>query len=260
MDYEKLYNEAILRAQKHLLCANHGVDGIIEDIFPELAQSKDEKMFDMCMKALDAPDARSCIKSWGINPDDVKNWLEKQKEQRKTGIPETIYPRFCVGDVLCRKGWDDCTVQEIYLYYDPVYICKNTEGIETHISFSEQDKWWKKPIEPDTETRDIWEYTREWTDKFGRFPKDEDELVACIDYVMKRQKPANKIEPKFKVGDWIINNDKRIAVPTQILEIEEYGYVTSRGYTSFDKVKTDYHLWNIQDAKDGDVLVSKIDE
>jgi len=70
------------------------------------------------------------------------------------------------------------------------------------------------------------------------------------------QAPADKVEPKFKVGDWIINNDKRIAVPTQILELEKYGYVTSRGYISFDKVKTDYHLWTIQDAKDGDVLAN----
>ena len=68
------------------------------------------------------------------------------------------------------------------------------------------------------------------------------------------QKPVGNVEPKFKVGDWIINNDKRIAVPTQILKMENYGYLTSMGYTSFDKVRTDYHLWTIQDAKDGDVL------
>ena len=70
------------------------------------------------------------------------------------------------------------------------------------------------------------------------------------------QNPTDMVEPKFKVGDWIINNDKRIAFPTQILKIEEYGYVTSWGYTSFDKVKTDYHLWTIEDTKDGDVLAA----
>ena len=74
------------------------------------------------------------------------------------------------------------------------------------------------------------------------------------------QKPADETESKFNVGDWIINNDKRIAVPIKILKIEKYGYVTSSGYTSFDKVKTDYHLWTIQDAKDGDVLAYVTDE
>lgn len=76
------------------------------------------------------------------------------------------------------------------------------------------------------------------------------------DYELVEQNPVDKHEHKFKVGDWIINNDKRIAVPIQILKIEKYGYVVSDGYTSFDKVKTDYHLWTIQDANDGDVLVA----
>ena len=117
-------------------------------------------------------------------------------------------------------------------------------------SFGLKSRVSRSPVEQDTETRDLWEYIQEWREKFGRIPKDEDELADCIDYVMKRQKPADKIEPKFKVGDWVINNDKRIAVPTQILEIEKYGYVTSRGYISFGKVKTDYHLLTIQDAKE----------
>ena len=45
-------------------------------------------------------------------------------------------------------------------------------------------------IEQDTEIHDLWVYIREWNDKFGRLPKDEDELAACVDYVMKRQKPV----------------------------------------------------------------------
>ena len=48
----------------------------------------------------------------------------------------------------------------------------------------------QKFIEQDTEVNDLWVYIREWNDKFGRLPKDEDELAACIDYVMKRQKAA----------------------------------------------------------------------
>lgn len=48
----------------------------------------------------------------------------------------------------------------------------------------------QKPVEQDTEVHDLWVYIREWNDKFGRLPKDEDELAACIDYVMKRQKLA----------------------------------------------------------------------
>ena len=84
---------------------------------------------------------------------------------------------------------------------------------------------------------------------------DIDEIIEK----MSEQKTSDKIKSKFKIGDWIINNDKRIAVPTQILKIEKYGYVTSSGYISFNKVKTDYHLWTIQDANDGDVLYTTCD-
>lgn len=45
-------------------------------------------------------------------------------------------------------------------------------------------------VEQDTEIRDLWVYIREWNDKFGRLPKDEDELASCINYVIKRQKPS----------------------------------------------------------------------
>lgn len=44
--------------------------------------TEDEKMRAMAIKAVYAPEAQSCIKSWGINPDDVIAWLEKQGAQK----------------------------------------------------------------------------------------------------------------------------------------------------------------------------------
>jgi len=74
------------------------------------------------------------------------------------------------------------------------------------------------------------------------------------------QKHADKIEPKFKVGDWVVRG-KTIA---QILDIQEQYYIgldidgndfTSSRFLSNDKI----HLWTIKDAKEGDVLVCKGD-
>lgn len=70
------------------------------------------------------------------------------------------------------------------------------------------------------------------------------------------QKPTSKIEPKFKVGDWIIFNGF-------ILHIDEivkgYYRTTSIGYgipNSYDwNIDNVARLWTIQDAKAGDVLV-----
>lgn len=74
------------------------------------------------------------------------------------------------------------------------------------------------------------------------------------------------IEPKFKfkVGDWIVQNDNgTVSQITKVINsTDEYGeyraYEHTNGYfhTFFEK---EFHLWTIQDAKDGDILSAKID-
>ena len=68
----------------------------------------------------------------------------------------------------------------------------------------------------------------------------------------------DKIKPKFKVGDWIINKSHDICL---IIDIDlENGYYICEsnrfGNTDGDIDLTDkaYHLWTMQDAEDGDVL------
>ena len=75
----KAYDETISKLQSLINNANKQGHIIIrveelENTFPEL---KDERMREMAIKAIHAPQAQSCIKSWGINPDDVIAWLEK---------------------------------------------------------------------------------------------------------------------------------------------------------------------------------------
>ena len=69
------------------------------------------------------------------------------------------------------------------------------------------------------------------------------------------QKSADKIEPRFKVGDWVVRGD----TIAQILDIQEQYYVgldingkdfVSSRFSNVDKI----HLWTMQDAKDGDVI------
>ena len=67
------------------------------------------------------------------------------------------------------------------------------------------------------------------------------------------QKLANKIEPKFKVGDFIANDycfGKVVALTN-----DAYLLDTEQGIPFSCEHNT--HLWTIQDAKDGDILVSK---
>ena len=77
----KAYDEAYARMSR-AYNDNRCTIGFINEIFPELKESKDERMREMAIKAVHAPEAQSCIKSWGINPDDVITWLEKQGAQK----------------------------------------------------------------------------------------------------------------------------------------------------------------------------------
>ena len=85
----KAYDEAIERAKK--LYSN----GITEEIFPELKESKDKKIREAILNGLidcrDAPDLE-----WsnfgGIHIDDCIDWLENQGEQKPT-LPKWKYKK-----------------------------------------------------------------------------------------------------------------------------------------------------------------------
>ena len=74
------------------------------------------------------------------------------------------------------------------------------------------------------------------------------------------QKSTNKVEPKFKVGDWIICDGLH---PALILNIADNKYEIeftdngAKGFHPIDLIDRHNHLWTIQDAKDGDVVVDK---
>ena len=81
---------------------------------------------------------------------------------------------------------------------------------------------------------------------------DSDTYNKIVDEcIYGEQKPIYKVEPNFKVGDWVVycNDDVDL-----ITGIEENGYcVNNSGYIPFI-CESDIRLWTIQDVKDGDVL------
>ena len=77
------------------------------------------------------------------------------------------------------------------------------------------------------------------------------------DFGYFEEKPANKVEPKFKVGDWIIDNKNRVGIIVRILD--EHYIISFDGrevQIPFEWEGKLLRKWSIQDAKDGDVLAS----
>ena len=70
------------------------------------------------------------------------------------------------------------------------------------------------------------------------------------------QKPTDKVEPKFKVGDWVVDNANYIwkieGILNQFYILKDIEGGESR--PTIEWTDNTFHLWTIQDAKDGDVL------
>ena len=100
-----------------------------------------------------------------------------------------------------------------------------------------------------------------WKDGIGQYLDDQrvQELSKrlCSEYVQKLYNPSNtgKNEPKFKVGDWVVN---KFGDSWYIDSLDKKNYQVSDGkgnYNYFPISKQDeMRIWTIQDAKDGDVL------
>jgi hypothetical protein len=70
-------------------------------------------------------------------------------------------------------------------------------------------------------------------------------------------KPTDKVEPKFKVGDWIVNNKSKDVFFIKSINSGYCSLEDTKGniYSPCLPFESDFHLWTIKDAKPGDVLV-----
>lgn len=253
MDYEK-YKNALERAKSAIKdCGdNKGRISMIESIFPELAESEDERIRKEIIKY---------IKGQKITPnhsiaDEWIAWLEKQKS-----VSEIVER--------CKNSW-----------YNEGKIAGMAEGLTDnekyqqgwHDALEKQDE--QKPIMnvPIREViLSIWDLGNEWKELTNGSISTE--YGTQLDYIQKHwqeseyylrekqgeQKPTDKVEPKFKVGDWIITKDKNVHKDysiCKIVEIENNRYHLENGdYLDIDTLEQyGYYLWTIDDAKDGDVL------
>ena len=114
-----------------------------------------------------------------------------------------------------------------------------------------------------------------WKDGIGQYLDDPrvQELAKrlCSEYAQKlynpsvlsnspnteknEQKSPNKIEPRFKVGDWVVQNYNLLKI--RYVGNEYYCFETVDAYVDYmlvSEIDSLYHLWTIQDAKVGDVL------
>ena len=76
----------------------------------------------------------------------------------------------------------------------------------------------------------------------------------CVAWLEKQgeQKPADKVAPKFKVGDWIAND----YCAGKVMALTDDAYLLDTGQGIPFSCEHNAHLWKIKDAKPGDVLAA----
>lgn len=74
---------------------------------------------------------------------------------------------------------------------------------------------------------------------------------------------VDKVKPIFKVGDWLVHNERKhiIKVVNHTPLVYEVVNILGHHHTITNTaIENNYHLWTIQDAKEGDVLSYVTDE
>ena len=256
------YDEAIERAKK--LYGN----GIAEGIFPELNEDDDEKI-----RRWIIDDIRYNINNEPLNNSEYKKkaekaiaWLEKQ-DKKSSWKPskeemDALYSLSYITNEYDEHKEDVIT----HLYQDLKREFFNDSSYENMFSLDNKEDEVKR-----RSTIQVLEYARS-LDAYNQYGKaDIDKNIAWLENQgetspilsnslntgKNEQKTADKVEPKFKVGDWIISSVLGTAhiIGTNDSNEFQLEYIDGKQkFSSIDYVNYAYDKWTIENVKDGDVL------
>lgn len=135
------------------------------------------------------------------------------------------------------------------------HFCKGyrVPGLDFPVSYKDMLTWLEKQGEQKLPIEKLPEEMKTIGESLGFTTQEEcDEYNKMVsDIIMS----ADKVEPKFKVGDWIIDDKNRVGIIVRILD--EHYIISFDGrevQISFEWEGKLFRKWSIKDAKDGDVL------
>jgi len=102
----------------------------------------------------------------------------------------------------------------------------------------------------------------EWFSSTGKYKLNKGHFLysnsECLLFPSKNYRNWEEwklpVKPKFKVGDWITNGTFTHYI---VSIVDGFYYFYGGGYLDFGKIDGYYHLWTIEDAKPGDVLIDE---
>ena len=241
MNYEEKYKAARERAKE--MCAMPTDKATMEYIFPELKESEDEKIKKDIIRVFKGEISFTSEKE----NEKYIAWLEKQGKQKQPWEP-TAAQLIVIKDLIEDKNTSKVNKVILRGMFEEFKQFTNSQSSQ----FSSEHL-----LDPDK----VIEWLKHCNIAIPDNYIDDDNTIkpAIMNWLEKQgeSKPADKVEPKFHDGDWVVyNNDicqiaKREEGCNKLVTIFgiEKELVNERNLSTA-------RLWTIQDARDGDVLVA----
>ena len=257
----KAYDEALEKASAAHKDDDRHLKATLERIFPELKESEDERIKKAIIEFFESEDDNATYSL--VRKKDIIAWLEKQGKEEyalKSFKDEDVHKFMQYIEKLAKAYEFNLPNRsyDIYAFAKDLLIWLENQGEKASLQTNER----------------AWLYlvsdVLTWKDGIGQYLDDPrvQELAKrlCNEYSQKlynpsntvnnEQKSADKIEPKFKVGDWVIfTTSERVY---QVEKKENYEYtlrdIHGRSFCVYFSNEELIREWTIQDAKDGDVI------
>jgi len=221
----KAYDEAIERAKEYETRNNCLVRPHV--IFPELNESEDERMRKGLIAFLE--DIWHFGKNANFDKWDKSDcsdwiaWLEKKREKK----PE----------------WSEDDENEFNHIIHILNLAEEEQEIKGYNNLIGTVDWFKS-------------LKNRIQSNQSNKPQDKSALEAINE---KSVDNANKVQPKFKVGDWIVYDDNICKIMKMSPDDKFYHCYDIKNHLHIynRSLENEIHLWTIQDAKDGDIIYAK---
>ena len=244
---------------------------IIEDIFPELYEPEDKEVREEIIKLVKYYYGATLGCKHTVSRDKMLAWLEKQDKEKSMKV-------YRVENEAEQKGlWRkfDGTYQPLFDMLTDGQ-CKDLPMEDSPIYREGGKRWFASA--PSKETLQKWFSKKDLEELVSKgFTISEFEVVghkkvSDFEYIFTRDNIINrnylevsdiypeqkdfapKVEPKFKVGDWIVFNGLTLYINEVV---KGYYRTISKGgvINSYDwGIDNAARLWTIKEAKDGDIL------
>lgn len=284
------YDEAIARANELIYVSDK--DSLqyhnVVHIFPELKESEDEKIKEAIIDIIESQKEQQCHIDSAIY-DKMIDWLEKQGDKdeliKELGEYKAKYTQEVLEKHLRTMNKDDERLRKTTIAFLKDFAEQGYENAVECIDWLERQseqkqdpcdncdnvmlnchnfpcikkrafKQGKSALEAD-------EQLESWLDKQGEHsPQGKTALEAINEEKVDNQfcvKPVDKVESKFKIGDWVFSSVLGTARIIGVNDSNEYQleYIDGKQeFSSIDYVNYAYDKWTLQDVKNGDVLYS----